>query len=284
MKIGIIGAENSHTAGIGHIINVDKLVKGCTVDYVWGETPAFAKKAAKDGGIPNIVKKSTDMLGKVDAIIVDHRHAKHHLAAVKPFIKNGIPAFVDKPFCYRSDKGKDFLKLAKANKAAVTSHSALPLQKSFLRFQKKMESLQTIVAGVTYGPCDIKSTYGGIFFYGIHQVDMVVNAFGYNVSSVQVAKKGKNATASLMYPDGKIVVMHLISEGLSRFHITAIGNKEVIHSQIVFDKLNHLSGVKRFVKMFKTGVEPLTHAQILKPVQILEALQRGIKSGKVEKV
>ena len=41
------------------------------------------------------------MLGKIDALIVDHRHAKFHLEAATPFVKAGIPTFVDKPFCYR---------------------------------------------------------------------------------------------------------------------------------------------------------------------------------------
>ena len=56
MKIGIIGAENSHTVKIAKAINVEKLVKGFTVDYVWGETEEFAKAVAKEGQIPNIVR------------------------------------------------------------------------------------------------------------------------------------------------------------------------------------------------------------------------------------
>jgi hypothetical protein len=42
MKIGIIGAENSHTAAIAKLINVEQKIKGFSVDYVWGETDAFA--------------------------------------------------------------------------------------------------------------------------------------------------------------------------------------------------------------------------------------------------
>lgn len=284
MRIGIIGAENTHTAAIGNMINVQKLIKGCSVDYVWGETPRFAKAAAKDGGIPHIVKKPTDMLGKVDAVVVDHRHPKYHLSAVLPFVKKGIPTFVDKPFCYRAAKGKEFLKIAKQNKVPVTSHSALPLQQSYKKFVTKMKKLGKILGGVTYGPCDIRDPNGGIFFYGIHQVDMILNAFGYNVSAVQVTKLGKNATAQVMYPDGSIVVMHCIKEGLGSFYMTAIGEKDLIHSLIAFDKHMHLPGTQRFTKMFKTGREPLTYAEILKPVQVLEALEKSVKSGKIEKV
>ena len=120
MKIGIIGAENSHTIRIGEILNVKKMIKGASLDYVWGETDKFAKIAAKQAKIPNIVKHPKDMIGKIDAVIVDHRHGKYHLKAVLPFIKEGIPTFVDKPFCYRLKEGREFLKLARKYKTPVT--------------------------------------------------------------------------------------------------------------------------------------------------------------------
>ena len=49
VRIGIIGAENSHTRGFGKIFNIDKKFPGLEVKYVWGETEAFAKDAMKRG-------------------------------------------------------------------------------------------------------------------------------------------------------------------------------------------------------------------------------------------
>lgn len=39
------------------------------------------------------------MPGKIDAPLVDHRHAKYHLEAATPFVKSGIPTFIAIPFC-----------------------------------------------------------------------------------------------------------------------------------------------------------------------------------------
>lgn len=284
MKIGIIGAENSHTVAISKVINIDKLVKGFTVDYVWGETPKDAKNAAKAGQIPNIVDKPRDMLGKIDALIVDHRHPKYHLKAALPFIKQGVPSFIDKPFCYRTQEGKEFFKLAKKHNAPVTSFSVLTHQRSFFSFVKKMQSVGNILAGETWGPCDLKSKWGGIFFYGIHQVDMVLKAFGYNVKKVLVTKNGNGATGQLMYPEGKIVTMHLMKEGCPGFGIGVIGREKTIHQQVVFDKNQYLTGIKTFCKMFKTGKQPESVDEMLIPVKVLEALERSVKSRKIEKV
>jgi hypothetical protein len=42
LNIGIVGAENSHTAAIAKVLNVEKRVPGVRVTHVWGETAAFA--------------------------------------------------------------------------------------------------------------------------------------------------------------------------------------------------------------------------------------------------
>ena len=98
--IGIIGAENSHTRGFGKMFNLDKKFPGWEVKYVWGEKEEFALQAKTEAGIPNIVQDPAEMMGKIDALIVDHRHGDLHLDAALPFVKAGIPTFIDKPFCY----------------------------------------------------------------------------------------------------------------------------------------------------------------------------------------
>lgn len=284
MKIGIIGAENSHTAAIAKTINIEKKIRSFSVDYVWGETLDFARAAAESGQIPNIVRTPKQMLGKIDAVVVDHRHAKHHLKAALPFVEQGIPTFIDKPFCYRASEGVEFLKVARKNNAPVTSFSTIPHQRSFKQLVMKMAGMGDVLAGVTYGPCDLKSKYGGIFFYGIHQVEMTLAAFGYDVSSVLITRNEKGSTGQLIYSSSKIVTMNLIKEGCPGFAITIVGSGGIYHQSIKSDKNPYLNGIKMFCEMFRTGKEPLTHEQVLKPVRVLEALERSAKSGKMEKV
>ena len=62
IRIGIIGAENTHTVGYGNMFNTDKKFPGMEVSYVWGETDEFAKHAMEKGNIPNQVKDPNEML------------------------------------------------------------------------------------------------------------------------------------------------------------------------------------------------------------------------------
>lgn len=283
--IGIIGAENSHTVAIAKEINVRKKIPGFSLDYVWGETEEFARIAAKEGVIPNVVADPEEMLGKVDAIICDHRHPKFHLDSVRSFVAEGIPTFVDKPFCHVTKKGEEFLAFAREKGTPVTSFSIASQQKSFLAIEEELKTIGEINSGATYGPCDLNSEYGGVFFYGIHQVDMALHAFGYDVKRAFLLKNIEGfATGQLLYEDGKIITLNLIKDGTRPFALTAVGSEGYVQRQIVRDEHAHLSGVQMFTRMFETGVEPIPHDEILAPIRVLEALERSMETGRVEDV
>ena len=86
IRVGIVGAENSHSAAIARTLNVAKAVPGFRVVAIWGETAAFAQRSAEAGQIPKIVKRPADMIGHIDGVMIDHRHAKYHLSAAEPFL------------------------------------------------------------------------------------------------------------------------------------------------------------------------------------------------------
>ncbi|MDA0746032.1 MAG: Gfo/Idh/MocA family oxidoreductase [bacterium] len=284
IRIGIVGAENSHTVAISKVLNIDKKVPGCRVVSVWGETSKYAKDAQERGQIPEIVKTPADMIGKIDAACVDHRHAKFHLPAVWPLLEAKIPIFVDKPFCYRVAEGKKFLDLAAKLKVPICSFSTLPKQASFVQLQKDLKQLGRVISVISTGPCDIKSKYGGVSFYGIHQVDMVVRLLQDQVTHAVVNKGKTNHTATLFSADGAISTLNLFTEGHTAFHISVIAEKGRIDRTIVRDESPYLSGVKSFCTMFKTGKTTETRESILTPVAVLEAMEKSINQGKKIKV
>ena len=154
IRIGIVGAENSHTVAIAKTLNIEKRVPGVRVVSVWGESRKYARDASERGQIPTIVASPEEMIGHVDAALVDHRHPKFHLAAVRPLLENKIPLFVDKPFCYRVREGRDFLDRATKLKVPVTSFSVLPKQSAFVQLAREARKLGKIQSVVSTGPCD----------------------------------------------------------------------------------------------------------------------------------
>jgi len=285
MRIGIVGAENSHCAAVARTLNVAKACGRARVVAVWGETRAFAEKAAEAGQIPEIVRRPEDMIGRVDGVMIDHRHAKYHIPAAIPFVDAGVPAFVDKPFSWTVAEGWKLVQLARAKGVAITSFSVIPEQAAFRKdLLKRLAKAGRITAVATSGPCDLKSKYGGAFFYGIHQVDAIVKAFGPGVASVQVIKAGRgnpNAVAVMTYRDGgPIVTMTCVKEGKRGFTFSAVGTEASVDYAHTSDANPYLTGIKTFLKMFRTGKEPHTAAEILEPIAVLEAMAKSVKTGK----
>ena len=277
LRIGIIGAENSHTIGFGKMFNIDKKFPGVEVKYVWGETDEFAKNAAKKGSIPNIVKDPLEMLGKIDALIVDHRHAKYHLEAATPFIKAGIPTFIDKPFCYRVAEGKEFLELARKHGTAVTSYSSIAHSNSTFDIKKQIDAMGEINQVVRYGPVDMDSKYGGIFFYGVHLVQPLMNMFGEDIERVRITRNGQNGSANLVFKSGLFAT--LIFKNLAYGWETFVETKEgLIELKSRMEESDPAINYVAMVEMFRTGKEPRSHQSILNCVSVLEALEKSVAS------
>lgn len=276
LRIGIIGAENSHAGNFGKMFNVDKKFPGIEVLYIWGETEEFARRVMEKGKIPNLVKDPKEMLGKIDALIVDHRHAKYHIEAAWPFVEAGIPAFIDKPFCYRVEEGKKFLSMAKAKGTPVTSYSTIAHSEATFDIKKQIENMGEISHVITSGPADFDSEYGGIFFYGVHSVQPLMYIFGDDIEKVRVTRQGKNASASLAFGNGMLAT--LIFKRLSYGWSTFIENKKgTVELKSRVEKSDPAKAYVDIVEMFRTGKEPRSHESILKCVAVLEALE---KSGK----
>ena len=283
LRMGIVGAENSHCRQIAKLCNLDKKV-ACRVTMVWGETPKYAKIAAEATDIPTIVGDWREMLGQVDGVMMDHRHAKYHYEVAEFFVQNGVPCFVDKPFTWTLNEAKKLCALARKKKVAITTFSSIPLQTSFKGFAKALGKLGKVVSLTSTGPVDLRSKYGGVFFYGIHQVDAIIEALGMDVSWVNVQKHGKAGVATLAYRDGALVNMNCIKNGNGTFHWSAVGDKAVLDWPLERDALAYLNGLKMVVKMFRTGVTPIPHRRMMAPVAVLEAMAKSLKLGRPVRV
>lgn len=283
IRIGIIGAENSHTRGFGKLFNIDKSFPGVEVKYVWGETEAFAKDAMERGGIPNMVKDPKEMMGKIDALIVDHRHAKYHLEAATPFVKEGIPTFVDKPFCYRLEEGRKFLEMARKAGTPVTSYSSISHSEETLDLKAQLLEIGAINQLVRTGPVELDSQYGGVFFYGVHIVQPLLYMFDQKIEKVRITQNGGNSGASLVFDNGMLASLVFTTKkyGWQTFVETDEGLIE-LKSRVEAAKpgKNYVD----MVEMFRTGKEPRSHENILEGVAVLEALERSMNSGGWEKV
>lgn len=279
IRIGIIGAENSHTIGFGKMFNTDKKFPGMEVKYVWGETDEFAKNAMEKGNIPNQVKDPNEMLGKIDALIVDHRHPKYHLEPAIPFIKAKIPTFIDKPFCYRAAEGQEFLKLAQKMGTPVTSFSSIAHSDATFDVKEQVKNMEGISQVICTGPGDYDSQYGGIFFYGVHIVQPLMYVFGEDIERVKVSRNGSYGNASLKFSSGLFATL-IIKEKARGWETFVETPKELVELKPRVEEKDPARNYADMAEMFRTGKEPRSHQSILNCVSVLEALEKSAETEK----
>jgi len=161
----------------------------------------------------------------------------------------------------------------------------LPLQRNFLAFRKAVAGKGRVLSLTTSGPADIRSKYGGIFFYGIHQVDAIIELLGPGVDRVHVQRHGPDAVATLFYRHGPMVTMYCIKEGTRAFHWSAVCTDGIVDWTHEHDAESpYLAGVRVFTRMFRSGKEPFPHGRFLAPVAVLEAMSRSLARGRPVKV
>lgn len=76
----------------------DSLEKYGEVTHIWTQDMEVSKHIAAASKIPHVVNDMLDMIGKVDAILLARDDAENHKEMAKPFLKAGLPVFIDKPF------------------------------------------------------------------------------------------------------------------------------------------------------------------------------------------
>jgi predicted dehydrogenase len=284
VRIGIIGGSiSAHTFDYGKLFNIDKKFPGVELLYAWADTEEFARAAVEKAKIPNIVKDPNDMLGKIDALIINHRDGRYHLKPAIPFIKAKIPTFIDKPFCSRVSEGKEFLSLARASGTPVSSWSTAAHNDKTADLKKQAEAIGQINNIVSFGPVDIESPWGGVFFYGVHSVDPLLYIFGDNTVKVRVSRQGRTATASMIFKNGMLATIIFMTQTWDT-GMYAETNKGLIELKTDVQETDPPKYYVDMVDMFRTGKEPRRHESILHSMAVLEALEKSISSDAWEKV
>jgi len=282
IKLGIIGAENSHSHCIGSVCNVDRAVR-MRVTHIWGETSEAAEASAAKGKIPCIVEDWRKMLHEVDGVMIDHRHGADHAEAARFFIKNRVPVFVDKPMTATLSEAKGLFKLAAKHDTPIATFSLIPLQRAFRQFVSGLKKGGRIKAMNTSGPAELDSPYGGIFYYGFHQVDALVEIMGTEAHSVSLHRNEKSGVGTVFFSGDRVATINFLAEG-GIFHWRVCTDKEIAVLPHQYDESIYLGSARAIHGLVAKGSVPWSQERMLAPIAILEALQRSLETGRLEKV
>lgn len=282
IRIGILGTDNSHSGAFSRLFNVkgEKYhIAGAKVVALYGLNDARSKQMAEQGQVPTIVKRPKDMLDMVDAAIVDFRHGGLHYRHAAPFIEARIPTFIDKPMSISVAHARRLVDLARRKRTPITSFSTIRLGPPAEHMKSAMKKLGKVRAGSITGPGSSKSEYAGVYFYGVHSVELMLEVFGNRVDSVRAADYDGSVIANVGFRNGSVVTLNILDGARVPFSAVAYASKGVAEYDRSQDFPSYWYGMKVFLKMIKTGKPPLPYSDLVLSVRLLDAIQKSMDGG-----
>jgi predicted dehydrogenase len=283
VKLGAIGIDTSHLPEFARRINAmnDSGQTRCRVTRLWTDgrhdlardkVEKWLQAAVALGVAP--ADSMNELLDEVDAVMVLSVNGHRHLEMATPALRRGVPTYIDKPLTCDLKQARDLL--AAARKSGARCYSA-----SSLRFAAEIANLPraemgTLAAIDAFGPGELNPAMEGLFYYGVHTIEMVDAIWGPGVKRVSAISLPGRDLVDLDYHDGRYARLRLEREGCYDFGATVHGDKKLHQFKVdfadVYDRL-----VQDMVRFFEGSAAPVELRDIVENVAVMEAGNSSIK-------
>jgi predicted dehydrogenase len=120
--------------GLGHLGEVT---------HIWTQDKEISEHTAKSSNIKNVVNNMEDMIGEIDALLLARDDGENHLQMSLPFLKAGIPIFIDKPFATTVADAQQMLD-AQQHENQIYTCSSLRFAKELILTDEEKEKIGEI--------------------------------------------------------------------------------------------------------------------------------------------
>lgn len=279
-KIAILGCENSHANMFIEFINKD--YPDVEVVGVYSEEKEAAQKLSEKYGV-YAAENYDEFVGKIDGVVIVARHGGKHYEFAKPYLKSGIPMFIDKPVVISE---KDALSLREeliANNVKVCGGTVCkfaPLVKELKKVAAE-KPYGKIYGGLLRATIKMNNEYGGFYFYAQHIVQVMAEIFGYYPNSVQSFENGDVINTIVRYDDYDVNLQMV--ENNDAFYAGISCEKYGIFSEYGLEGCFETE-FNEYYKLLSGGKMTETYDEFIASVFVMNAIDRSLTSKKEEKV
>lgn len=144
----------------------DDCIAGARVTMVWTQDLRLSRHIAEAAYIDSVAEHYTEMLGNVDAILLARDDVDTRLSLASPFLKAGVPIYVDKPLALTRRDATQLIELQRFP-GQLFSCSALRYSKDLRLSDEAMLAIGSIrrVSGATPKDWDR---------YAVHVIDPIL--------------------------------------------------------------------------------------------------------------
>lgn len=195
---------------------------GVSVTHAWTQDPKLTEILCEACLIPYQVQHLEDMINEVDAVIIARDDYMYHLEIAMPFLKAGLPVFIDKPLTVCQKEFKHFLPFLRTGQLMSCSG---------MRYAVELDEVRSDIK--TYGQLKLirAAVVNDWEKYGIHMLDAVFSFINSNVISVQFVESSHPSLA-LQLESGTLLHIDALGEVPRTFRIDIWGTHKRSHHEI----------------------------------------------------
>ena len=278
-KIVILGCENSHANNFLKLISQNAEFCNVEVIGVYSDDREAAEKLKECYGVP-VLNNYDDGVGKVDGVIVTARHGDNHFKYARPYVKDGVPMFIDKPITVSESDAIEMVELFRTHGVRFCGGSSLKhaYGVKLLRSEHLSNKGGKTLDGFVRAPYQPKNPYGDFYFYSQHLVEMVCEIFGRFPLSVKACRQGGNISVRFNYGDYGCTGLYV--DGSYLYYASRISEEKNAGYDIEsVDGDWFYCEFAEFYRLLMGGKQEASAAEFISPVFILNAIERFLESG-----
>lgn len=241
------------------------------ITHVWDVDRGGAEDFVRPYKAAQVVDDYWDMVGKVDAVILDDfdscRHFKH---LAKPYLEAGVPMFINRPFAFNLEDALTILDLAARHDTPIMSGSSFEYAPEVAQIKQDIAQIAPLS-----GYC-VANSMSDFATHGIHGLFFAHACIGGGIRSASYQ------TPDWRTPNGLVTIEHEAMDGGEPFFgsvqevsgpwawMRVFGSRTFEQSvQMGPDFWSPL--VIQMQKMFQTRQMPQTHGQLLEKTKLFLA-------------
>lgn len=284
LRIGAVGVDSSHLPEFTRRIKAmnESGKTRCRVVSMWTDgrhdMPGDeVEKWMKSAGEMGVVRAATmdELLKNVDGVMVLAVNGHRHLELALPSLARGIPTYVDKPLTCNLREARDLLAAARTGNARCYSASSLRFAEEIAALDRA--TLGNLAAIDAFGPGELNPSMEGLFFYGVHTIEMVDAIWGPGVRRVSAITMPDRDLLDIEYRDGRYARLRMERKGSYEFGATLHSDKKVHSFKVDFANV-YTRLVEGMTRFFEGGKEPVKLRDIVENVAVMEAGNRSMKA------
>ena len=277
-RIAILGCENSHSNNFLDAIRENEAYSDYEIVGVYSDEKEAVEKLNAEYGAP-IMASYDELVGKIDALIITARHGANHYKYAKPYIKSGIPMFIDKPITIDCDEAVEFMRELREAGVRICGGSSLSHAEEMIALKQSAEAKKDgeTIGGIVRAPLLSSSTYGGFYFYAQHLVEMVSMVFGRYPKAVKAYSVENQKTVVFRYE--KYDIVGIFTENSYKYFAARFseGGSE---GGIVEGSPNWFKReFKEFDDLLRGGEQILGYDEFISSVFVIDAIKKSLESG-----